>query len=172
MFSRLRQPARTDVLMRSTESMAAARHTRTLLLCICTLATVGQSLVGCDRFPESTFVLASDSRLPIWIKVPPGVAISSLKLTISYYIRPLGANAVFSLQDKDTVIEKLDAKVICRTPFTVPAHSSGSASGYPLYQAVSVKSVTEIIEHRRMEPVFYVTDNASVWKQYRASGCS
>lgn len=151
--------------------MAAGRHAKIVLLCICIPAVIGLSLVGCDMFPEATFVLAGDSRLPRWMSVPPGVAAADLKVTMSYYIRPIGANTVFSLQDKNTVIEKLDAVAICREPFNVPAHTGGSAPDYPAYQAIRVKGVTQIIEHKGMQPVFYVTDDAAVWAQYKASGC-
>jgi hypothetical protein len=33
---------------------------------------------------------------------------------------------------------------------------------YPLYELLTANGITEIIEHRRMEPVFYITDNPEV----------
>jgi len=37
-----------------------------------------------------------------------------------------------------------------------------SATGYPSYGAWTVRGITEIIEHRRMEPIFYITDDPEV----------
>jgi hypothetical protein len=33
------------------------------------------------------------------------------------------------------------------------------------YEVVTVNGITEIIEHRKMEPLFYVTDDAAVWEE-------
>lgn len=56
----------------------------------------------------------------------------------------------------------------CKKPFQL---KGSDASGYPAYEAITVDGITEIIEHRKMEPVFYVTDDASVWAQYTLKGC-
>jgi len=40
-----------------------------------------------------------------------------------------------------------------------------------MYEAITVNGITEIIEHRKMEPIFYVTDGTTVWKQYKSIGC-
>jgi hypothetical protein len=39
---------------------------------------------------------------------------------------------------------------------------------YPAYAAITVNGVTDIIEHRRMESIFYVTDDPAVWKELPA----
>ncbi len=91
---------------------------------------------------------------------------------MSYYIKPWGSNALFSLQDDNKqILKKVNAARVCKEPFQVTIFTQGSASDYPAYEAVTVRGVTEIIEHRKMEPFFYVTDNVAVWKQYRATGC-
>jgi hypothetical protein len=41
----------------------------------------------------------------------------------------------------------------------------GFPHGYPAYEIITVKGITDIIEHRKMEPVFYVTDDPAVWKE-------
>jgi hypothetical protein len=40
-----------------------------------------------------------------------------------------------------------------------------------LYEAITVDGVTEIIEHRKMEPIFFVTDDPAVRKQIAEIGC-
>jgi hypothetical protein len=76
------------------------------------------------------------------------------------------------LQDKNgQVVQKIDGKVGCKEPFQPPKPPQGFPSGYPSYEAITVNGITEIIEHRKMEPIFYVTDDAAVWKQYESIGC-
>jgi hypothetical protein len=48
---------------------------------------------------------------------------------------------------------------------------SGFPPHYPIYEATTVNGITEIIEHRKMEPIFYITDDTNVWKQYESIGC-
>ncbi len=91
---------------------------------------------------------------------------------MSYYIKPWGSSAEFVLKNtRRQILEKVDGKVKCKQPFQLKDHPPGSASGYPSYEAITVNSVTEIIEHRKVEPIFHVTDDTAVWKQYSAIGC-
>ena len=46
----------------------------------------------------------------------------------------------------------------------------GFHKGYPAYEAVTVNGVTDIIEYRKMEPVFYMTDNPAVWRELEVDG--
>jgi hypothetical protein len=64
-------------------------------------------MLGCELFPESTFKLASESRLPKWVTLPPGFTRANVSLTMSYYIKPWGSSAQFTLQDANKqIIEK------------------------------------------------------------------
>src|ERR1700761_433598 len=126
------------------------------------LTVSGLLVLGCKYFPESTFQLASDSRLPRWISLPPGVERKDVEVTMSYYIKPWGDSASFTSRNDKHVIQNVDGKLVCTRPFSL----NGSKSDYPGYEAVVVNGTTELIEHRRMEPIFYVTDDADVWKYY------
>jgi hypothetical protein len=131
----------------------------------------GSSTIGCEYFPESTFQLASESRLPKWITLPPGVARADVSITMSYYGVPWGGRAVFLLQDaKGKTLEKVYGKETCGL-FYPKNPPPGFPAGYPAYQEVTVRDTTELMEHRKMEPVFYITDDPAVWKEYRATGC-
>lgn len=131
------------------------------------LTISGSLALGCKYFPESSFKLANDSRLPKWITLPPGVERKDVELTMSYYSKPWGSDASFALQNYKHVIQEVDGKLVCTRPFSL----NGSKSDYPGYEAVVVNGTTELIEHKRMEPIFYVTDDAAVWKYYSANGC-
>jgi hypothetical protein len=128
-------------------------------------------LVLNEYFPEATFELASESRLPKWITLPPGLTRADVSLTFSYYTLPWN-DAKFILQDKNKqTIEKKNGRVKCRGPFQLKNPPQGFPSGYPNYEAVTVNGITEIIEQRKPEPALYVTDDPIVWKQYESIGC-
>ena len=147
------------------------RVKRYLLLGI-SLAIICSVNIGCQSLTESTFTLADESRLPKWVTLPPGLTGADVSLTMSYYIRPWGNSAQFTLQNKNgQVIIKEDGKVRCKEPFQLKSSPQQSSSGYPTFEPITINGIAEVIEHRKMEPIFYVTDNPAVWKQYQSIGC-
>jgi hypothetical protein len=130
------------------------------------LTISGSAIVGCEYFPESTFELASESRLPKWITLPPGHTRADASVTMSYYIKPWGRSATFILQDKNKhILTKIDGKEKGSEPFQLNNPPQGFPPGYPAYEVITVNGITEIIEHRKMEPIFYITDDPAVWKE-------
>jgi hypothetical protein len=135
------------------------------------LAIVCCTNMGCYFLPEASFKLASDSRLPKLVTLPPGLTRANVSLELNYYSMPWGGRARFILRDKNgQVIKKEDGKT-CTEPFQLKNPPQGLPPGYPSYEAITVNGITEIIEHKKMEPIFYVTDDTAVWKQYKSIGC-
>lgn len=135
-----------------------------LVLVATTAAMV--SMVGCDWFPESTFELANESRLPKFIVLQPRVTRAEVSITMSYYVKPWGSSAIFTLKDgKGRIRKSLDGKLKGLEPLHLKHPPSGFPPGYPSYEVVTMNGITEIIEHRKMEPLFYVTDDAAVWEE-------
>ena len=130
------------------------------LLC----AISGSALTGCQYFPESTFELASESRLPKWFTPPPGLTRADVSVTMSYYIKPWGRSATFILREGKRQT-KVDGKEKGLEPLRLKNPPQGFPSGYPSYEVITVNGITDIIEHRRMEPIFYVTDDPAVWNE-------
>ena len=121
---------------------------------------------------ESSFRIASESRLPKWVTLPAGVERADVSLTVSYYTTLRGDSVQFMLQDKNKqTIQKVSGKDRCLKPFQLTNSPGRLPSGYPNYAAVTVDGITEILEQRRPEDVLYVTDDPIVWKQYRTVGC-
>jgi hypothetical protein len=136
------------------------------------LVFVFVAIKACELFPESTFTLANDSRLPKWVKLPPGVTRGDTSLTLNFYSIPWTGNARFTLMDKNQrKLEKYTGRTICKRPFQATSPPQGGPPGYPNYEAVTVNGITEIMEQRKPEPFLYVTDEPSVWKQYESLGC-
>ena len=120
-------------------------------------AVSGFAIIGCQYFPESTFELANESRLPRWITLPPGLTRADVSITMSYYIKPWGRTAKFTMQGKEVT-----GKLKCNEPFQLRKPTGESASNYPAYELATVNGISEVIEHRKMEPVFYISDDAEV----------
>ena len=128
--------------------------------------TILGSAIGCEWFPESTFELASESRLPKWITLPPGLTRTDVSITMSYYSKPWGGSATFILRDtKGQIRTKVSGKEKGSEPLQLKHPPPGFPPGYPAYEVITVNGITEIIEHRKMEPIFYITDDPAVWKE-------
>jgi hypothetical protein len=131
------------------------------------LSVLVVSIAGCL---EASFELAPDSRLPKWLDAPEGVARSDLKVTMEYYSTFSGGEYVFKFYDKNKFlkIQKIslttDEQPTIRTK-ELRNPPAGFPKGYPAYNVVTVNGITDIIERRKMEPVFYMTDDPAVWKE-------
>lgn len=115
------------------------------------------ALNGCV---ESTFELASGSRLPVGLTLPPGVAREDVSVTLKYYT--LG-DARFHLLDKSgKTLAGVAGKVINNDPLEWPGCKQGAGRQCPVFEVVAVHGVTEILVHQKMKPVFYVNDDPGV----------
>jgi len=113
-------------------------------------------LAGCL---ESSFQLSDESRLPVWIKLPPTVKRQDVSLTLNYYSNPFGPNAKFILRNRrGDILEEVSGN-------DKPIGSALSEMKYPLYVLVVVNGVSEIVEHRMKGPTFYISDDSGIKSQ-------
>jgi hypothetical protein len=132
-----------------------------LTLCV---ALVGGRALWHALSLESSFDLAPNSRLPSWFIVPPRMSRSDVTVRMDYYIGPNGRTATF------TFINARNGKKLARVDGTQKGSEPLNLDGaqgppydlYPSYEIITVGRTTEVIEHRKMEPVFYVTDDPQV----------
>jgi hypothetical protein len=124
--------------------------------CLCSL--------GCGFLAEASFELAPESRLPKWFKLPSGFSRSDVSVRMSYYIKSTGRTANFILQDAEKKRTLAEVRGILKgsEPLELKNPRPGSPPEYPFYEIITVSGITEIIEHRRMEPIFYITDDPAV----------
>lgn len=123
------------------------------------------TITGCS---ESNFDIAKESRLPKWFAIPAGTTREDFTMTLDYYIVPT-EKAVFTLYDKSG--KKLSVKNGKRYggylyPKGLKSPPPGFPKGYPSYEIIVVDGIIDIIEHRKMEPIFYLTDDPAVWKEF------
>jgi hypothetical protein len=136
------------------------------LLFFVALTIAGSVIVLLRVIPESTFELASESRLPKWIALPPGLTRADVSITMSYYNKPWGWDTTFILKDtKGQIRTKVYGKERGGGPSQLNHPPPGFSPGYPAYEVITVSGITDIIEHRKPEPIFYVTDDPAVWKE-------
>jgi hypothetical protein len=135
---------------------------RSLLIAIPLLA-----IAACGIFPESTFLLSDASRLPKWFSLDAGFSRSQVTVEMSYYFSPLSRTAKFALKHRDGhVIAEAKGKVRGDHPIYLGPNTDPLRQ-YPSYEVVTVNGISEAIEHRAMEPVFYIADDPAVLNQLR-----
>jgi hypothetical protein len=124
-------------------------------------AVVGMSLNGCGFLPEATFTLSPTSRLPSWFELPPGYSRADVTVSMSYFVLSNGRTARLKMSTiRGETIAKVTGTLRSLNPSVLP----GSHDGYPSYEVISVNGIVEVVEHRAMEPIFYVTDDIDVRK--------
>ena len=86
---------------------------------------------------------------------------------MDYYSTFDSGECIFKLYKKSSYFALEKVKGIPRFPYSnyLKNPPTGFPKGYPMYAVITVNGITEVIEHRKMEPVFYVTDDPSVWKE-------
>jgi hypothetical protein len=122
-------------------------------------------LIGCLTLTgclEATFQLAPSSRVPKWFPAAENLLRDDVTVTLSYYT---GGTAKASLARRSGRTLSI-AKGTCNWhPAMMKktnSHGGFDPDAYPTYEVVTMNGITEVIEHRAMEPVFYVTDDPSL----------
>ena len=121
-------------------------------------------LGSCGTFSEASFDLAPSSRLPIWLQLPAGLERNQVTVVLSYFTSPLGRTASFSLFDSHKhQLRKVSGTQRGDHPLTL----KNSSQGYPSYEVITSDGLTDVVEHRAMEPIFYMTDDPAVRKELK-----
>lgn len=134
------------------------QFSNSLLLALLLLAS-SHLLVGCV---ESEFTLAPQSRLPTWFTVPAGLSRSDVSVTLAYYTT---GKVRLALADRKG---KKIAEIVGESqwhPDTLSKRNKDGgldANSYPHYSIIRAKSIVEVFEFKRLEPIFYVTDDPRI----------
>jgi hypothetical protein len=142
----------------------ALRLNKALLLSVITVFFCA-AVVGCNSLPESSFELASGSRLPVWFTLSPGLTRADVSVTMNYYVKSTGRTAAFILHDKKgRVLGKVTGTLRGSSPVSIHGDLPNGVNGYPSFEVVNVHGVMDVVEHKAMEPIFYITDDPVVVK--------
>jgi hypothetical protein len=127
-------------------------------LFIAALCVSFYAIIGCL---ESSFVLSNESRLPRWLALPSGLTRADVSVTMNYYSTLGGDDTKVILKDRSgKTLTEISGKERCQYP----------KSGYPAYDLIEANGIAEIIERKKMEPVFYINDDPSVRQKLLACG--
>ena len=133
-------------------------------ICLLFLGAVYLAATGCGYIAESSFELAPESRLPNWFNVPDGMSRKDVTVKMSYY---LGRKATFAFVDSNgKEIANAVGKVRDLEPLVPNGLENKPVTEQPGYEVITVGGVTELIEHRRIEPIFYISDDPKLRAEF------
>jgi hypothetical protein len=146
------------------ESRPHFRARRALLLVL--LIVTSLYAFGCE---EASFVLAPESRLPRWFTLPKGLMRAKVTVNETDYLD----NSIFTLYDitgsswwapEGHKLAQVSAVRQGAISLTEKRNVEGGFDGnpYPLYEVATVNGITEVLEYKRMEPVFYLNDDPEI----------
>ena len=123
------------------------------------------TLASCSWFPESTFTISPESRLPRWITLN-GVSRSDVTLRVDFIVPLITEEyARVTVVGRDgNVRERIDASETSSVGVQT-ANGAPARGEYPNYQVVAVNGVTDIFEQRAAQNVLYMCDEAAVWSK-------
>ena len=117
------------------------------------------SVFGMSGCVESYFRIASESRLPQGLAIPPELTRADVLATVDFHTSDM---AKFILRDKSGREIGMVVGRIKGTPLHLRTPPQGYESGYPHYILIVINGVTEIMEHRRPDDILYVTDDPGI----------
>lgn len=138
--------------------LRSSKATRVSFIAILLCATA-----GCDYLPEASFDLAKGSRLPVWFTLSPRLARADVSVTMDYYITSTGRTAVFVLHDKERrVLGKVTGVLRGLSPMSSKEQTLGGSAASS-FEVVDVHGVLDVVEHKKMEPVFYMVEDPTLF---------
>jgi hypothetical protein len=85
---------------------------------------------------------------------------------MSYYIRSRGGSANFKLQNaKGQTLAKAGAQGERLRTSDAETSTTGIPAWISILRDHQVDGMTEIVEHRKLEPIFCITDDPAVWER-------
>ncbi|HMB81286.1 MAG TPA: hypothetical protein VKI43_14510 [Vicinamibacterales bacterium] len=118
--------------------------------------------LGCA---ESDFDLAESSRLPTALARPPNLNRREVSARLSYHLGLAAGEgrgiARLWLVNRSGLATR---EALCENwNWTYPPASSGTdEKGYPHYSIINCYGTLDVIEHRKMEPIFYMVDDPAI----------
>lgn len=108
----------------------------------------------------SQLQLSPESRLPKWFSTYADRR-ESVKVSMDTFVGPFGRTATFTLRSRNgSVLSKASGKKRGLEPIAPNGDHT-----YPLYEIVTVGEIVELIEHRRMDNSFFVSDDVQLKRQ-------
>ncbi len=115
------------------------------------------TLFGC--FPESSFDLADDSRVPKFFdEIAEENDRDKISVSVDYYL----TEAVFKIYLNNKKVNQVTGQRIGTRPYYLDDLSLGRKNDRPSYNVYDVDGVIEITEHREKNNIFHMNDDSRV----------
>jgi len=122
---------------------------------------------------ESKFRLAPDSRLPVWFSAEKAAKPPNITVTLTYLTPSKNSNdAILEIMDAQGTSLGLVRGVVCWHPTTRSKrnkYGGFDSDSYPHYTYVRANGALEVIEHRKMEPIFRISDEPQLRREAEAA---
>ena len=131
------------------------------------LVILVNTIIGCTV--ESVFYLSPDSRLPRWFMLPKGftraeVTVQEIKYLDHSEFILYATNPISAWNTPGHELSRVNAVSDGALSLTEKQNAQGGydKDPYPLYEALTVNGITEVLEYKQREPIFYITDDPEV----------
>lgn len=131
------------------------------------LFCVWMILAGCL---ESSFQLSDESRWPKWFEIPTDYKRKDLTIRMDLHSTFGGSKNVVGVYKKGSFFPIMQFSITSdiqsgiRSVHLSEPHND-YPKGYPRYKVITINGITDIVELRKMEPYFYMTDDEYVWEE-------
>jgi hypothetical protein len=90
---------------------------------------------------------------------------SDFSVQMDYWSGPVGRTATITLRSGGRRLDSVVATLRGSEPLTLVPKPKAGPIPYPSYEVLTAKGISEVVEHRRMEPIFYIVDDLNVKRQ-------
>lgn len=140
---------------------------RSSCILVCCLLILPFSLSGCL---EARLWLSDQSRLPKWVVVPEGKNRNDFSVKMESHSTITNGKIIFKIYEKNNFFHIQEYEITTdmqpnMRPTQTKSPAEGFPKGFPKYIPITVNGITDIAEQRKMEPIFYMTDDPDIWKE-------
>jgi hypothetical protein len=115
-------------------------------------------------FLESEFDLAKESSLPSWVEpLPKGCNRDYVRIKLQYWSPPWHVNDVVLIATcgSKTLLSESGRSETPEEWYSW-AKEDWAKRQYPYFNLITIDGKTEVILHKKMKPIFYVTDQQAI----------
>ena len=111
-------------------------------------------------FPESSFKLSEESRLPNWFTIPSKYSRKDLGVEIHYFGKLYGTTfKAILLGPEGKILDRETGKHQWHPESAEKIKTESGRSALPQYIIAEINGIEEVIEHRERGPIFHISDS-------------
>jgi len=132
------------------------------------LLSISMVIAGCV---EARLTLSDQSRLPKWVILAEGESRNDFSVKMEWHSTLTGGKIIFKIFEKNSFLSLREYEIATDTENNIqslhfPSPNRDTPKGFPKYIMISINGIKDIVEQRKMEPIFYMTDDPAVWREF------